>query len=449
MAFFKALGRALGFGGGEDYDDSDAPSAIVTPYNRPQETVAAHADDSRDEDRSQAGARQEADEFPLTFFDGILEVFNNAQPDFIKRCLDKEAQRRYLYDALGTSFHEYLVSERQRIKCETDTDARSERDRFKNEIEALKEKCKSAEGRENDSEQKRLSADRQKRALNNKVQELEMRIKTLEAEKEQLDLENRSLLNKIKVAGVLEGDDKGGAGTASDEELNTLRAQIESLKKESEETATQYKERMAMADRMLSDTRNLNVKSNKELEAVKAEFEELRKQHDETLEKLRTTGEELDNANATLAIANDVQEKVARFEEIIGERDRRIKDLRRDKDRQALRIAELERANSLLQEGIDKTMRERAEEEARLKKALEEISGDNAVKPAEKVRRRKKIVPKISAIDETLDDTQWLVGTPPEGMVAKTTAVTSDTDFGYQEPTRKTPPENSAQMSLF
>lgn len=276
-----------------------------------------------------------------------------------------------------------------------------------------------------------------------------MRIKTLEAEKEQLDLENRSLLNKIKVAGVLEGDDKGGAGTASDEELNTLRAQIESLKKESEQTATQYKERMAMADRMLSDTRNLNVKSNKELEAVKAELEELRKQHDETLEKLRTTGEELDNANATLAIANDVQEKVARFEEIIGERDRRIKDLRRDKDKQALRIAELERANSLLQEGIDKTMRERAEEEVRLKKALEEISGDNAVKPAEKVRRRKKIVPKISAIDETLDDTQWLVGTPPEGMVAKTTAVTSDTDFGYQEPTRKTPPENSAQMSLF
>lgn len=204
-----------------------------------------------------------------------------------------------------------------------------------------------------------------------------------------------------------------------------------------------------MADRMLSDTRNLNVKSNKELEAVKAELEELRKQHDETLEKLRTTGEELDNANATLAIANDVQEKVARFEEIIGERDRRIKDLRRDKDKQALRIAELERANSLLQEGIDKTMRERAEEEVRLKKALEEISGDNAVKPAEKVRRRKKIVPKISAIDETLDDTQWLVGTPPEGMVAKTTAVTSDTDFGYQEPTRKTPPENSAQMSLF
>ncbi len=384
----------------------------------------------------------------MTFFDGILEVFNNAQPDFIKRCLDKEAQRRYLYDALGTSFHEYLVSERHRIKSETDTDARSERDRFKTEIEALKEKCKSAEGRENDSEQKRLSADRQKRALNNKVQELEMRIKTIEAEKEQINLENRSLLNKIKVAGVLEGDAKGDAG-ATESELGALRAEIESLKKESEETAMQYKERMAMADRMLSETRNLNAKSTKELDGVRSELESLRKEHGATLEKLRTTSEELDNANATLAIANDVQEKVARFEEVIGERDRRIMDLRRDKDQQALRIAELERANSLLQEGIDKTMRERAEEEARLKKALEEISNDNAPKPSEKVRRRKKTVPKISAIDETLDDTQWLVGTPPEGMVAKTTAVTSDTDFGYQEPARKTPPENSAQMSLF
>ena len=448
MAFFKALGRAFGFGGGEDYDNNDAPSTAVHPYNRSQEP-SAYVDDRHDGAHIRPAVRQESDEFPLTFFDGILEVFNNAQPDFIKRCLDKEAQRRYLYDALDASFQEYLVSERHRIKSETDTDVRSERDRFKTEIEALKEKCKSAEGRENDSEQKRLSADRQKRALNNKVQELEMRIKTIEAEKEQLNLENRSLLNKIKVIGVLEGDAKADDGAVSGSELDALRAEIDSLKKESEETAVQYKERMAMADLMLSETRNMNAKSNKELESVKSELEVLRKEHDDTLEKLRITGEELDNANSTLAIANDVQEKVARFEEIIGERDRRIKELRRDKDKQALRIAELERANSLLQEGIDQTMRERAEEEARLKKALEEISNDSAPKPAEKVRRRKKTVPKISAIDETLDDTQWLVGTPPEGMVAKTTAVTSDADFGYQEPARKTPPENSAQMSLF
>ena len=58
-------------------------------------------------------------------------------------------------------------------------------------------------------------------------------------------------------------------------------------------------------------------------------------------------------------------------------------------------------------------------------------------------------MPKISAIDETLDSTEWLIATPPKGMVAKTTGIASDADFGYQEPPRKPTPDNAAQMSLF
>lgn len=94
-------------------------------------------------------------------------------------------------------------------------------------------------------------------------------------------------------------------------------------------------------------------------------------------------------------------------------------------------------------------MREQAENEQRLKKAIEDLQAGTVPQPQERPKRRKKSLPKVSAIDESLDDVQWLVGTPPEGMVVKTAGTSSDAEFGYQEPARKNPPENSAQMSLF
>lgn len=79
-----------------------------------------------------------------------------------------------------------------------------------------------------------------------------------------------------------------------------------------------------------------------------------------------------------------------------------------------------------------------------------EITPAESRKPSEtpsRKRKSKKQNVKISAIDDTLDDTDWLLATPPAG---KNDAKTDEShEFGYREPTRRQTPENPAQMSLW
>ncbi len=73
--------------------------------------------------------------------------------------------------------------------------------------------------------------------------------------------------------------------------------------------------------------------------------------------------------------------------------------------------------------------------------------------PRTRSRREKKTAdkPKISAIDESLDSTNWLIATPPSSRKAKAEADAANAanEFGYQEPARRQPPESPAQMLLW
>lgn len=64
-------------------------------------------------------------------------------------------------------------------------------------------------------------------------------------------------------------------------------------------------------------------------------------------------------------------------------------------------------------------------------------------------RRGKKPGIRISAIDETLEDTDWLLATPPAAKGSEADAEVDTKDFGYKEPARKSAPDNPAQMSLW
>lgn len=467
MSFFNSVLRAFGFGHEEEDYEDDAPSALVTPYRRQQDsTPSAPVEEKKEEtDGQQMNVGDQA--FPLDFFDAILEVFNNAQPDFIKQCIDRDAQRRYLYDTLGKSFKEYLDRCHDDMESSFLAKSKSEAKKYHDEISGLQERCKSIQEKEDEFKQRQLSADRQKRALSDKVQELDRQIMSLEAEKEQFILENRSLVNKLKIAGVLEADAASSAGVSIEEfgamrlrldesvaENERLTAEVERLNAEVLENAELYKTKMAMADKMLSDIRNSNAESRKELDDAIASKNELQVKYDDSVSKVMALSSELEETNSLLEeMKQEMIDKMAQVEDVLSRRDEKIRTLKEQRDDSAVKVMSLEKEIANLKESLELSARNSAAIESELRK-VQEKADDSVTKEVVEAKPRrkragKKTMPKISAIDETLDSTEWLIATPPEGMVAKTTGTGSDADFGYQEPPRKQTPDNAAQMSLF
>ena len=85
-------------------------------------------------------------------------------------------------------------------------------------------------------------------------------------------------------------------------------------------------------------------------------------------------------------------------------------------------------------------------------KADFEITGNKsgATAKGRKSRGAKKSKLKISAIDESIEDTDWLIATPPPPSKRKKEQADEDKpEFGYKEPARKSAPDNPAQMSLW
>lgn len=453
MSFFKSLAHAFGFGN----EDDGVEKNVVNMISDDSQSCSCEREvprNERDKD-SQCGT---GDGFPTELFDSVLEIFNNTQPDFIRECIDKDAQRRYLYGVLGNSFRASVDKCRDHIEKEVAVKMSAERDKLVDEIARLKNKLESIEGHEIQLNEAKLSANRQKRALSDKINTLEQQVLSLEAEKEQYKLEINSLLNKIETAEVPEVNENEGRQSEIAElktKLNQsnfiaeqLRQEVDKLKKEMLETSELYKSRMAMSDKMLSDIRNTNRNSAKELEDVKSENALLQEKYNKAIADVERLGSELQDARSTLETADEVMAKMAQFDSVLKKRDERLQKMKEENDDLLSKVSSLEADNKRLAADLETNVLERASSENELRQTIEELSKKPAASTLEKPRRKRKSTPKISAIDDTIDSTEWLVSTPPENTPKVTPAV-SDSDFGYQEPPKKSHPANDAQMSLF
>ena len=105
MSFFNSLGKFFGFGNDDaDYNEiagSDNQPTII----RPVFTI--------DTPESQSAEKDEPDEEPEfvksedipveQIFEKVVDIFNQALPDFIAQNIDKEKQQRQIYEALDGS----------------------------------------------------------------------------------------------------------------------------------------------------------------------------------------------------------------------------------------------------------------------------------------------------------------------------------------------------------
>ncbi len=147
----------------------------------------------------------------------ILSVINSQFPPIVAECIDCDAQRNHLAALLGQPLADFTEACRRKAISELTGD----RAKMQSEIETLRSERKEIAEKREEQKATLLSEQRQRRALSDRNRDLEAKIDQLDSEIEQHKLTISSLMNKMRVAEVSEGND-----SALQHELDNLRDQL-------------------------------------------------------------------------------------------------------------------------------------------------------------------------------------------------------------------------------
>lgn len=166
-----------------EFDDVDRPA---TPQ------VAAPA----------AGSKAAAAEGDAALLDGVAGVVIAQLPPMAAECIDAGAARQWVQRALGPVLADYAAGVRRQVLSELTGD----RAKMQAELDDLRTRRKEFEAKRDEQKATLLSEQRQRRALSDRNRDLEAKIDELAGEIEQHKLTIASLMNKMRVAEVTEGD---------------------------------------------------------------------------------------------------------------------------------------------------------------------------------------------------------------------------------------------------
>lgn len=403
MSFIGSIKKALGFPDEFDDDELDDPDEKYIPAGSETPSEAESATDSVVSAAESSADVQVADNvLPGEIFDAVIEQFNAIQPDFVRQCLSTESQRKYLTDRIGASLRARLEAETEAARRRGEKLWEAEKQKMAGDLDKLKSEYHNLRQQREEFQSAQLSAARQKRALSERIHDLESQVNTLEAEKEQFQLENRSMLNKLRAAGVR----NVAGGSDADAEFNRIT-----------------QENIALNDKVKSISDALNAEREKAL-SLTAQLSELQARFEHESDSMSS------EQQAALA---EIETQIKQFETVKKNKDAKISRLK----------AELASRKTASDSEIANLMAEIA----RLKAVIQELS-DN--KPAQEEARPKEETQsatiKISAIDELMDSTDWF--TTPEPQPMKKDPEVEEL-FGYKEPVKKPTKHDDQQLSLF
>ena len=267
MAFLKNIKQMFGFDDNSIYEDEkDNVNTEYKPYinpfkNEKQETAnTAVAEDKKSEQTEADFDKAIHDEIK----DKIIDIINASLPEFIKGCVDRDAELKYINEEFGTTFSTYTQNIRQAIEERAKSEWISERMNLEKRLQESGKKAEESTAKMEELRARITSLDRQKIALNERINQYENKVATAEAEREQYHLECKSLMNKLKVASV------------NEEEINKLK----------EENTQMLQECTSLRnDVIMLRKEALNAKNNPATSA-------------EDAEKIATLQQQLETANA-------------------------------------------------------------------------------------------------------------------------------------------------------
>lgn len=326
-----------------------------------------------------------------------------------------------------------------------------ERNILANDIVVLKKKCEISDVMLNDLNHKASSAKLALAEKENQYNELLSKYDALiaaDAQKPDMELRMQEVLSTVQ---------------ERQKEIDTLHENLESVHAELMRVNSELHNESAKVQQLTEDLRIAKETisqsaENNSAEEISSRDAVIAHQQNE-LTQLRTdlkeAREEVEESRSSLAA---FEESLIKIDEINESRQKRIAELQqqlKEKEseleatsgqlsEQAKLIEEKDEEISSLKATVDNNIQLQAASEALLREEIERLRKS----PESTPRAKRKKTAQISSIDESLDDTNWLVSTPPEGINARPGGV-SDSEFGYQAPQHRDEPNNPAQMLLW
>ncbi len=189
------------------------------------------------------------EQIPQPLLDKMADLINESIPELVRQSIDKEAEKRNIYNHLLAPFTDYIRFIYEKIQIEGSSQWKQDEIRLKGQVKELNDYIRELAAKQEEFQSQYLSAERQKRALGERVHELEMRIVTFEAEKEQNDMEKSALNNKLKVAAVQEKN-KAEELSALQEEKSRLEQELAKLKQEDTDMPEKLKEAIGQVEEL-------------------------------------------------------------------------------------------------------------------------------------------------------------------------------------------------------
>lgn len=328
MAVFRKLKNIFGFSD-EEYDqetENDEPE-VKTPYINPFKKPV-----EENQPTNNTPVQDKTKEFETSLntevTSKIIEVLNSGLPDFIKGCVDIEAERAYIQNIFGDVLKQYSTDLKSQMDAKAKSQWQSDRINLENEIAKQKQQISESSDKYAELKQRNLSLDRQKVTLNERVSQLENKVATAEAERDQYELEAKSLMNKLKVSSVNENN------------LNSLKEENANLQTENTNLRAEI----------------LKMKNTAKVAVPAENDEETQKEIEELNAQLSQSAAKIEALNAQLAQLNE--------------------DIANDKSADV--IAELKKQNEDLSAQLEKAQAEKAtvtaEEQEATQQKIEELN---------------------------------------------------------------------------
>ena len=404
MSFFKKSLKALGFSEEEEEEYTQhterevAASPRTTANTGPAEPAAPAAPTNNG-----------GETLPDSLLEHIVELINASLPDFVRTCIDRESEKRYIYEHLGDSFKNYIAELRGQARSTVEQEVAATRQKLEEELAAQRRKTAELEEQKNEIRNAQLSAERQKRALHDKVHDLDNRVATLEAEKEQYELENKSLLNKLKVADVKqhELDEVMSENTRLLGVIQELKnahadesasAEIEELRQQAAQATASLDEAIQKAEVLSGENETLQ-RLIEEKERAISEKELMVEQIGSEKSSLLAACDELKTTNETL------QRLIEEKEQAISEKEQMVEQIGSEKSSLLAAYDELKTTNEAQRSAsqtLEQTQGELTKAHEELKEAQENIARleENL---AQEVLLRKGLEEKSGVLQSDLD----------------------------------------------